>query len=137
MSIGFRTPDFGLTSGGRGGEPESGHFGTIVMAPIYGAPRMPSDHAGARSSRAWAVCDVVSVVGVVEYQLNAIKMVEIASNVPQNVNFAIRTRNCHQFPCNKRDVSPSLAERGQKALEPAGVTEIARGFTVEISCGKN
>jgi len=30
-----------------------------------------------------------------------------------------------------------LGEGGQKALEPADVAEIARGFTVEISCGKN
>jgi serine protease Do len=72
---------------------------------------MPSDHAGARSSRAWAVYDVVSVVGVVEYQLNAIKMIEVAGNVPQNVNFAIRTAIVTDFLAVK-GVSPSSADRG-------------------------
>jgi serine protease Do len=126
-------PRQGLSSGGNftlGNVTSLAGLGDDTRVLQTSAPIQPGNSGG-------PLLDMTgSVVGVVEYQLNAIKMIEVASNVPQNVNFAIRTAIITNFLAIK-GVSPSLAERGQKALEPADVAEIARGFTVQVSCGEN
>jgi S1-C subfamily serine protease len=77
-----------------------------------------------------------SVVGVTEFQLDAIKMIQIASNVPQNVYFAIQTAIVINFLVIK-GISPTLAEKGRKALEPADVADLAKAFTVQVRCAPN
>jgi S1-C subfamily serine protease len=74
-----------------------------------------------------------SVVGITEYQLNAVKMLEIESSLPQNVNFAIQAPIVVNFLVVK-GVSPTFAEKGIKTLEPAAVAEIAKTFTVQVAC---
>ncbi len=74
-----------------------------------------------------------SVIGVIEYQLNAIKMVVAGGSIPQNVNFAIQAPIVLNF-LTSTGTSPVLAEKKIKSLEPATVAEIAKTFTVRINC---
>jgi serine protease Do len=74
-----------------------------------------------------------SVVGVIEYQLNAVKMLEIGSSLPQNVNFAIQAPIVLNFLVSK-GIAPMFAEKNIKRLEPAAVAESAKSFTVQVVC---
>lgn len=74
-----------------------------------------------------------NVVGVMEFQLNAIKLIEIANNLPQNVNFAIQSAIIVNF-LGAKGISPTLAEAEGKILEPPSVADIAKSFTVQILC---
>ena len=76
-----------------------------------------------------------TVVGIIESQLNSVRMVEVSGAVPQNVNFAIQTAIVINF-LGIKGVPPHLAEKERKTLEPADVAEIAKGFTVQVSCGR-
>jgi serine protease Do len=75
------------------------------------------------------------VVGVIVSQLNAKTMFEVADNVPQNVNFAIQTPMVVNFLTIK-GVSPAVGDRSRTTLEPANVADLAKGFTVQITCGQ-
>jgi len=74
-----------------------------------------------------------NVVGVVEAQLDALTMIKVASDVPQNVNFAIQTPIIINF-LSVKGVSPSLAGNQRKTLDPADVANLAEGFTVQVMC---
>lgn len=74
-----------------------------------------------------------SVVGVVEAQLDALTMIKVASDVPQNVNFAIQTPIVINF-LSVKGVSPSLAGSEHKTLDPSDVAKLAQSFTVQIMC---
>ena len=76
---------------------------------------------------------VGNVVGVVEAQLDALTMIKVASDVPQNVNFAIQTPIIINF-LSVKGVSPSLAGNQHKILDPADVANLAEGFTVQVMC---
>ena len=74
-----------------------------------------------------------SVIGVVEYQLNALLMLKVTGSIPQNVNFAIQSPMVVSFLRSKR-ISPSLAEAERKTLNPPEVADLARAFAVQIMC---
>ena len=74
-----------------------------------------------------------SVVGVLEFQLNALTMLKATNDVPQNVNFAIQTPIVVNF-LNIKGVTPSLADNGRKNLDPADVADLAKAFTVQVAC---
>jgi hypothetical protein len=69
-----------------------------------------------------------SVVGALEFQLNALAMLKATSDLPQNVNFAIQTPIVINF-LSVKGVTPSLAEKGNKNLDPADVADLAKAFT--------
>lgn len=66
-----------------------------------------------------------SVIGVVEYQLNALLMIKVTGNIPQNVNFAIQSPIVVNF-LRTKGISPSLAEAGHKIFDPPEVADLAR-----------
>ena len=74
-----------------------------------------------------------SVIGVMEFQLNALLMIKATNDIPQNVNFAIQTPMVINFLTIK-GVPPTLAEKGRKNLDPADVADLAKAFTVQIAC---
>ena len=74
-----------------------------------------------------------SVIGVVEYQLNALLMIKVTGNVPQNVNFAIQSPIVVNF-LRTKGISPSLAEAERKTLDPPEVADLAKAFAVQIIC---
>ncbi len=74
-----------------------------------------------------------NVIGVMEFQLNALLMMKVTSDIPQNVNFAIQTPMVINFLAIK-GVSPTLAEKGRKNLDPADVADLAKAFTVQVAC---
>ena len=74
-----------------------------------------------------------SVIGVVEYQLNALLMIKVTGNVPQNVNFAIQSPIVVNF-LRTKGISPSLAEAGHKISDPPEVADLAKAFAVQIIC---
>ena len=74
-----------------------------------------------------------SVVGVIEGQLNALLMMQATSDIPQNVNFAIQTPIVINF-LSVKGVSPTLADKGHKILDPAEVADLARAFTLQVAC---
>lgn len=74
-----------------------------------------------------------TVVGVVEGQLNALLMMKAISDVPQNVNFAIQTPIVINF-LSIKGISPPLANKGRKNLDPADVADLAKAFTIQVAC---
>lgn len=74
-----------------------------------------------------------SVVGVIEFQLNALMMIKATSAVPQNVNFAIQTPIVMNF-LTVKGVSPTLTDKQRKMLDPADVADLAKTFTVQVAC---
>jgi serine protease Do len=74
-----------------------------------------------------------SVVGVIEMQLNALKIMEVSKNIPQNVNFAIQAPIAVNF-LTANGVTPLLAEKTRNVLQPADLADVAKTFTVQVSC---
>jgi serine protease Do len=73
------------------------------------------------------------VVGVIVFQLNALKIMEVANNIPQNVNFAIQAPIVINF-LTANGVTPVLADKTRKLLQPADLADLAKTFTVQVSC---
>lgn len=72
------------------------------------------------------------VVGVVAAKLNALKFVKATGNIPENINFAIKTGALRDFLDNSvvsYQTSDSKAE-----LKTADIARNARAFTLLISC---
>jgi len=74
-----------------------------------------------------------SVVGVIEMQLNALRIMEVAHNIPQNVNFAIQAPIAVNF-LTANGVTPLLADKTRKVLDPADLADVAKTFTVQVAC---
>lgn len=73
-----------------------------------------------------------NVVAVVVAMLNSMAMIESKNLVPQNVNFAIKSRTALSF-LDANGVKPTAAAKSA-VLETADVAEQARAFTVKILC---
>jgi S1-C subfamily serine protease len=72
------------------------------------------------------------VVGVVSSKLNALKVVKATGDLPQNINFAIKTGAMRDFLDNSV-VSYKMAEpKGE--LKTADIARQARAYTMLISC---
>jgi S1-C subfamily serine protease len=72
------------------------------------------------------------VVGVVAAKLNALKFVKATGNIPENINFAIKTGALRDFLDNS--VVPYQTADSKSELKTADIARTARGFTVLISC---
>jgi hypothetical protein len=73
-----------------------------------------------------------NVIGVVVGKLNALKMAASSGDIPQNINFAIKSGIAINF-LNSNDIMSSERER-TTALAPENIAEIAKFFTVKIVC---
>lgn len=72
------------------------------------------------------------VVGVVAAKLNALKFVKATGNIPENINFAIKTGALRDFLDNS--VVPYQISDAKTELKTADIARNARGFTFLISC---
>ena len=77
-----------------------------------------------------------AVVGVVAAKLDAIKVARATGNLPENINFAIKTGALRDFLDNSA-VMYRDTERRESNRETAEVAKKARGFTLLISCTVN
>jgi S1-C subfamily serine protease len=73
-----------------------------------------------------------NVVGVVAEKLNAVKFAKVMGDIPQNINFAIKTGALRDFLDNSV-VPYQSAERGVE-LKTSEITKNARAYTMLISC---
>ena len=72
------------------------------------------------------------VVGVVAAKLNVLKFVKATGNIPENINFAIKTGALRDFLDNSA-VSYQTAE-SRTELKTADIAHNARAFTLLVSC---
>jgi S1-C subfamily serine protease len=72
------------------------------------------------------------VVGVVAAKLNALKFVKATGNLPENINFAIKTGALRDFLDNS--VVPYQTSDVKIDLKTADIARNARAFTLLISC---
>jgi S1-C subfamily serine protease len=72
------------------------------------------------------------VVGVVSSKLNAIKFAKVTGDLPQNINFAVKTGAMRDFLDNSA-VSYATAEPKQE-LKTAEIARQARAYTMLVSC---
>ncbi len=72
------------------------------------------------------------VIGVASAKLNALAVAALSGDMPQNVNFAVRTFVARQFLMD-HGVTPAFAPT-ETELRPADAAEIARPFVVSIEC---
>jgi S1-C subfamily serine protease len=72
------------------------------------------------------------VVGMVAAKLNALKFVKATGNIPENINFAIKTGALRDFLDNSV-VSYQTAD-SKSELKTSDIARNARAFTVLISC---
>jgi S1-C subfamily serine protease len=73
-----------------------------------------------------------NVVGVVAAKINAIKFAKATGDLPENINFAIKTGAVRDFLDNSA-VPYQTAESGQE-LRTADIANKARAYTMLISC---
>ena len=72
------------------------------------------------------------VVGVVAAKINALKFAKATGEIPENINFAIKTGALRDFLDNS--VVPYQVADGKSELKTADIAQKARGFTVLVSC---
>jgi S1-C subfamily serine protease len=72
------------------------------------------------------------VVGVVSAKLNALKFAKATGDIPENINFAIKTGALRDFLDNS--VVPYQTSDTKTDLKTADITRNARAFTLLISC---
>ena len=73
------------------------------------------------------------VVGVVVSTLNALVAFAVAKDIPQNVNFAIKSNIVELF-LETQGVQLPTARGESKLLEPADVADVAKAISVAIEC---
>ena len=91
------------------------------------APVQPGNSGGP------VVSDSGAVVGIVVSKLNARKVEEIFDDIPQNVNFAIRSEVAQLF-LNANGIAPVMAEAAAP-LAPEDLAAAVAAYTVLIRCG--
>jgi S1-C subfamily serine protease len=73
-----------------------------------------------------------NVVGVIVAKLNALNVAAATKDIPQNVNFAIKSGIATNF-LDSSGVSPSGAV-STRELAPEAIADLAKIFTVQILC---
>jgi S1-C subfamily serine protease len=73
-----------------------------------------------------------AVVGVVAAKLNALKFVKVTGDLPENINFAIKTGALRDFLDNS--VIPYQTAEPKLELKTSDIAAKARRYTVLISC---
>ena len=74
-----------------------------------------------------------NVVGVIQSKLNALKVASMISDMPQNVNFAIKSTVALNF-LEANGITASLDARTAEPMDAAAIAERARDFTVRVNC---
>jgi len=77
-----------------------------------------------------------ALVGVVSSKLDAITMVRATGNIPENINFAIKTGALRDFLDNSA-VMYQVTERREANKEVSEIAKNARAYTLLISCTAN
>ena len=72
------------------------------------------------------------IVGMVSAKINALKFVRATGNIPENINFAIKTGAIRDFLDNS--VVPYQTAEPKGELKTAEIAGNARGYTLLISC---
>ena len=72
------------------------------------------------------------VVGMVAAKLNALKFAKATGNIPENINFAIKTGALRDFLDNS--VVPYQTAEARSELKTSDIARSARAFTLLISC---
>ena len=73
-----------------------------------------------------------NVVGVIVSKLNALSVAQVTKDLPQNVNFAIKTAIAVNF-LESNSIAPVMVGDA-KTLDGADIAERAKEFTVRIVC---
>ncbi len=73
-----------------------------------------------------------NVVGVIVSKLNALRVAKATDDLPQNINFAIKSVIAQSF-LESNDILPSMSP-GTVPLDAPQVAERAKAFTVRITC---
>lgn len=73
------------------------------------------------------------LVGVVTSKLNAIKIADITGDIPQNVNFALKTATLRIFLASSGVTG--LAEKPGREMDMPEIGELLAASTARISCG--
>ena len=74
-----------------------------------------------------------NVVAVVVSKLNALRVAKLTSDIPQNVNFAIKSLIAMSF-LEAANVSPPMKASTSERLDATQIADRARSFTVQIRC---
>jgi hypothetical protein len=74
-----------------------------------------------------------AVVGVVVSKLNALRVARMTGDVPQNVNFAIKSGVAQAF-LRANGIEPAMAEPPARRPRTADVVQAARSFTALVEC---
>lgn len=75
-----------------------------------------------------------NVIAVVVSKLNALRIAKLtAGDIPQNVNFAIKSLIAMSF-LEANSIATATAGATAKPLDPTDIAERARAFTVQIAC---
>jgi len=77
-----------------------------------------------------------NVVGVVSAKINALKFAKVTGDIPQNINFAIKTGAVRDFLDNSA-VTYQLNEAAPAELKTTQIADMARAYTMLISCSAN
>jgi len=72
------------------------------------------------------------VIGVVAAKLNALRIAKATGNLPENINFAIKTGALRDFLDNS--VVPYQTSQQTTEMKIADITNAARAYTMLISC---
>ena len=75
-----------------------------------------------------------AVVGVVAAKLDAIRVARATGNLPENINFAIKTGALRDFLDNSAVMYRVTERRDANNLETSEIAKNARGYTLLISC---
>lgn len=73
-----------------------------------------------------------NVIGVIVSKLNALNIAATTQDIPQNVNFAIKTAIATNF-LDASNVLPQEAPRTRE-LSPEAIADLAKLFTVRVNC---
>jgi tetratricopeptide (TPR) repeat protein len=73
------------------------------------------------------------LVGIVTAKLNALRVARFTGDIPENVNFALKTDVARTF-LDSKHIGYQTARSGQQQLSPADIGDLARSFTVHIEC---
>jgi S1-C subfamily serine protease len=72
------------------------------------------------------------IVGMVAAKIDAMKFIRATGNIPENINFAIKTGAIRDFLDNS--VVPYETATAKGELKPSEIAETARAYTLLISC---
>jgi S1-C subfamily serine protease len=74
-----------------------------------------------------------AVVGVIASKLNAMTVAKVNNDIPQNVNFAIKSTIALNFLDSNGIVTPT-GTKNATPMDPASVAEQAKMYTVHVTC---